>query len=495
MADFIDKNQVIGTLREMNPWWSRRELSVPEFKRTAFIACRHLLLEDTQSTRQGILLLGPRRVGKTTLLYQLADALVKSGHDPKSIIYVALDSSVLKFHDLNTILGFFHEMVHPEGQPFVLLLDEVQYLKGWQTELKLLMDTRRDCRIVATGSADQVGKGVESGVGRWKRVPLPALTFFEFLELKRTLGPDTIPEIPAPFRVKPSKLLLWPQERLDSLAAFFRQFMPHFNDYMIRGGFPESLLAKDTTSSQLSFRQDVVENVLKRDMSSIFGIRNLDELEKLFVYLCINTGDVLGVKTVADALGTTTVTVTNHLNVLVQSHLIYRLVPTRVGGENTLRPRYKFFVADAALRNAVLLRGESALEDPTEARRIVETTVFRHLYAFTYQETPEVAYWRDAATNREVDVVVQSPAYTIPMQVDYGVGPRDEKKVSDLDAYCSLQGHCIPFIITRSEIGTARLPRSSTTALLIPAHIFACLIGASERQGWDRAGDPDVAQN
>lgn len=71
-----------------------------------------------------------------------------------------------------------HEDIHPEGQPAVLLLDEVQYSREWETEIKLLVDHQPAYRIVATGSASVVHKDrlAESGVGRWITVPVPTLS-------------------------------------------------------------------------------------------------------------------------------------------------------------------------------------------------------------------------------------------------------------------------------------------------------------------------------
>jgi len=56
--------------------------------------------------------------------------------------------------------------------------------------------------------------------------------------------------------------------------------------------------------------------------------------------------------------------------------------------------------------------------NPEEMGIIVETTVLRHLYAYYYRDTPEISYWRDAATNREVDII-KNPAYHLPFAVKY----------------------------------------------------------------------------
>jgi hypothetical protein len=97
----------------------------------------------------------------------------------------------------------------------------------------------------------------------------------------------------------------------------------------------------------------------------------------------------------------------------------YRLPPIEGGGKRVLKARHKYYIVDAALRNAVLLRGEDALLDPAEVGLVVETAVLRHLHAYQFRDAPEMGYWRDARSQREVDIVVRSPRYVVPVEVKY----------------------------------------------------------------------------
>ncbi len=123
-------------------------------------------------------------------------------------------------------------------------------------QLKQLVDHHPEYRIIATGSAmvRHKDKLSESGVGRWTTVPMPTLNFYEFSQI-RNESPDL--SAPAP---KPS----------DPLQAG----------------------AQDLALSQRILREGVVERVLKPDMTAIFGIRRVAELAKLFVYLCLHSGDI-----------------------------------------------------------------------------------------------------------------------------------------------------------------------------------------------------------
>lgn len=95
-------------------------------------------------------------------------------------------------------------------------------------------------------------------------------------------------------------------------------------------------------------------------------------------------------------------------------------------------------LVDAALRNAVLLRGEDILTNSEEMGVIAKTTIHRHLYSFYYRDVPEIVYWRDPATDKEVDIIVRSPNYIIPFEVKYREHP-NLSTASGLVTYCRLE--------------------------------------------------------
>lgn len=476
MVDFFDQSEVLSVLQGFNPWWRGQPSEPPAFKRIAFQVCRGLLAE--RALRRAVLLSGPRRVGKTTILMQIAHALYREKYTPKGICYLSLDHPLLKLVPLLDVLRIYHENIHPAGQPVTLLLDEVQYAEQWELHLKQLIDHKPEYRILATGSASVVHrqKLTESGVGRWVRVPIPTLSFYEFLQIR---GEQTAT---IPTDLRPSALFEMNEGDLIGLGAAFRPLMPLFQRYLLVGGFPETARLEDISLSQRLLREDVVERVLKRDMTALFGIRNVADLEKLFIYICIHSGSILAVKTCADALETTTPTISNHLSVLEQANLIYRLAPYASGGKEILKSRHKVYLIDAALRNAVLLKGEEIQDNPEEMGAIVETTVLRHLYAYHYRDAPQVLYWRDAASDREVDMIVRSPSYTIPVEVKY-------RKTADLSSKDGLAVFCEQEKVSRAywvtqreqDFGPVRIAGIDTRFLKVPAHIFTYLLGQAER--------------
>ena len=63
-------------------------------------------------------------------------------------------------------------------------------------------------------------------------------------------------------------------------------------------GFPEPALTDDLTRCQRLLREDIVDKVLKRDMTAFYGVRRVLEIERLFLYLCYHDGGILDIPTI-----------------------------------------------------------------------------------------------------------------------------------------------------------------------------------------------------
>lgn len=478
MTKFVPDEEILGVLHGFNPWWIAKDPTLPEFRRLAFyIASKYL---DDPALRRAILLAGPRRVGKSTILNQIAADKVSAGSDPRGILYISLDHPILRLVRLPDILALYHAMVYAEGKPVTLLLDEVHYASDWELEIKQLVDHRPNYRILATGSASVVHRHqlAESGVGRWINVSIPTLSFYEFIQITREHLPDVSPAL------IPSGLARLSHGDRRGLAAAFRPLLPLFQRYLFIGGFPETATITDMTLAQRLLREDVVERVLRRDMVALFGVRNVDELERLFLYLCFNSGGIVAVNTVASELGTTKTTVANHLEVLERAHLIYRLAPIATGGKKILKVKQKIYLVDAALRNAVLMRTPESVQTE-DLGTVVETTVLRHVIAYHDRDVPRFGYWRDPARRKEVDVVVESPAYNLPFEVKYrpnAVLHRNEGIVQ----YCREAAATEAFWVTRDDrdFDVVRIDGIRNHFVRVPAHILTFLLGQAERVKW-----------
>lgn len=415
----IPKNELFGVLQQFNPWWSGQRISdLPNWERTAASAVWAWVQE--KKSRRALLLTGARQVGKTTLLRQTIRRLVDENHPAANILFATFDHPLLKLAGLERTLRAWDELYAPiAGSPRFLFLDEIQYAADWQTWLKHQVDFQPSRRIAVTGSASPLRDGsTESGVGRWETIPLSTLSFGEFLRL-RTIEPPAIPPVKSL-----RELFDWRETDFAKARAAGRALTVHFHDYLLRGGFPEPALADDLVRCQRLLREDIVDKILKRDMTALYGVRRVLDAEKLFLYLCYHNGGIVDLAMLARELdGVNKQTAQNFLDLFEATHLIYRLKPHGYGKE-VLRGRDKVYLADAAIPGAVMLLGRRLLEQPDRLGAAVETAFFKHVFTWFYAQTPTFSYWRDKNNkDQEVDLIAQAGDRVVPFEVKY----RDEE--------------------------------------------------------------------
>lgn len=166
-------------------------------------------------------------------------------------------------------------------------------------------------------------------------------------------------------------------------------------------------------------RIDVVDRVLKRDMVALFNVRNILQLERLFVYLCLHTGEIVNRETLAQELGVTGPTVDNYLAAMESAYLLHLLPNVDVGGKKLLRSRPKAYLAHPSLRNAVLMQGEEVLTDSAALGHLVETAVVTATLQLARDASSWFGYWRDPSSGREVDLVLTLPSAAAVVEVKY----------------------------------------------------------------------------
>ena len=116
----VSEEQVIKVMRQYNPWWKNqsviREDSKP-YKRLAFYKAVEIL--DCRSIRRFLLLSGARRVGKTTIMYQLIEKLLSDGVNPRNILYISFDNPIIKLESTENILHIFETLYPTDGMKYV----------------------------------------------------------------------------------------------------------------------------------------------------------------------------------------------------------------------------------------------------------------------------------------------------------------------------------------------------------------------------------------
>ena len=315
------KSDLLGVLRQFNPWWrGERQSGLPSWKRAAFGEVKQWVWNPPAP--RAVLLSGARQIGKTTLLLQTIDSLLEEGVPPGQILYATFDHPLLKLAGLDGLMDLWREVEPTQPGLEYVFLDEIQYTKDWQTWLKHQVDFQKHRRIAVTGSATPLAtEGQESGTGRWHTVRLATLSFYEYLQIKKVPTPD-LPEVGSL-----QKLRSWSLADFGRTAAAAKPMTGHFHDYLLRGGFPQCALVDGVVAAQKLLREDIVDKVLKRDMTALYGVRRVLELEQTFLYLCLHDGGLLDMTELGKNLQVKKPTATNYIALLEAAHLIHRLPP------------------------------------------------------------------------------------------------------------------------------------------------------------------------
>jgi predicted AAA+ superfamily ATPase len=471
------QTELFAVLRQYNPWWvGSRFPDLPVWRRAAF---REIVVWAKEPPAgRALLLSGARQVGKTTLYLQAIDDLLDQGVPPSNILYATFDHPLLKLIGLDALLRLWREFEPAADGPEYLFLDEIQTTKDWQTWLKHQVDFEKRRRIAVTGSATPLAmEGQESGVGRWQTIQLATLSFYEYLQLRQL----SVPNIPRVDSLR--ELFQWSDTQRLRVGEEARPLAALFHEYLLRGGFPQSAKVESIPLAQKLLREDIVDKVLKRDMTALFGVRRVLELEQVFLYLCLHDGGQLNLAELCSSLKLKRPTVANFIALLEAAHLIYRLMPFGYG-KQVLRAQPKVYLADPAIAPGVLLKGKALLEDPVGLARAVETAFFKHVFTRYYSRSIGFSYWR-GKNEQEVDIIADLDDRLVPFEVKYRSS--QHTGLSELEGMLQLCGERKVdkgYVITRefSDFSVLQTTaREQPVALLkIPAPLACYWLGQSE---------------
>jgi uncharacterized protein len=386
----VSNQQVAEHFKRLNPWWESAAMDADTLalRPRAYLApVRQLLLEE--KLRRAVVLLGPRRVGKTILIRHLIAGLLAEGVAAGRIAYVEMDHPLLHGQSLESLVRQIEEATPGGEGTRYLFFDEIQSHKDWEKYLKSLVDHRPDLRILVSGSAAAALKrqSTESGAGRFTDFLLPPLTFSEYLLLR--------PEEPAIHEDQPSQYTLHDIGRLNE----------QFAEYVNFGGYPELALSPAVRSNPERFvKSDIVDKVLLRDLPQLYGIKDIQELNSLFTLLAFNTAEEVSFEQLSQRSGVGKQTIQKYIEYLEAAFLIKRVFRVDQDGKRYKRERnFKVYLTNSSMYTGLF--GVKAPDDQ-EFGHLVETALF----AQRFHEDARLNYARWGADDCEVDLVESLPS-------------------------------------------------------------------------------------
>ncbi len=299
-----------------NPWWEENGgvdgVYIDYPRRTYFDPFQNLVTQS--EVNRAIILFGPRRVGKTVMVYHTIHELLEQGVPGENILYLSLDTPIYTGISLNTFIQLFQSRFsHSRKAQLYIFFDEIQYLREWEVHLKSLVDSFKAYRFIATGSAAAALrlKSTESGAGRFTEFMLPSLTFAEYLRfIEREV------ELLHPAADRTSRY--W----TDDIQALNKEFI----NYLNFGGFPEAVFSPAIQADSARYiKSDIIDKVLLRDLPSLYGISDIQELNRLFTTLAYNTGEEVGLEGLSQSSGVAKNTLKRYIEYLEAAFLIRRV--------------------------------------------------------------------------------------------------------------------------------------------------------------------------
>lgn len=471
----ISEDLIIKRIRLENPWWEQG--SIPEhllhLKRRLYFDQLYQQISQL-SVRRATVLMGPRRVGKTVMLYQVIQQLIDDGVPPRKICFISIDAPIYNNIGLEELMALCRQALNDNtSEQLYFIFDEVQYLKNWEEHLKSMVDLHFGVRFVVSGSAAAALKlkSNESGAGRFTDFMLPPLTFIEYLSLKGlTYLLRTVNNVGADG-------LAVPIEVTDNWDAV----NDHFLNYINFGGYPEVIFNETIQQDPGRFiRSDIIDKVLLRDLPSLYGIRDVQELNSLFNVIAYNSGNEFNLEGLAQESGVDKSTIQKYLEYLEAAFLIKILYPVGINTKRFIRnSRFKIYLTNPSMRCA-LFAPISFTDD--HFGQMVETAIVAQ-----WLHRGDVPLHFAAWTGGEVDLVMvsgnQKPLFMVEIKWSNQY-PQNPGKLKSLLKYAKENNKKIAWVTSINKVETRTI--DGIELRFLPAASYCYSVG---KYSFFRLGD------
>ncbi len=410
--DSVFDSSVVDILKKSNEWWDLKQVPdelVPDTKRFLFNEIISYL-----DDRRIISIIGPRRSGKSTLMFQIMDYLIKrSKIDPKYILFFSGDDIELKGKEMidKCMKYYFEDYLKKNyrgGSIVYIFIDEIHKIENWQLWLKKFYDLKYNIKFIVSGSsAAKIKKGQkESLAGRIVEFVLFPMNFLEFLDfnnIKTDVNNIELGDIS--------------YESLEDLISFKKsiEIKKFFDEYLLVGGFPEWFETKTIRKWQKKLRGDVIKRVIYDDIATLYEIKKPYELETLLTLLASLQSQAYSFNSISTTLGNINhETAANYVSYLVESFLVFEMRNYAQSVSKQVRKNCKYVIVDSGLRNTLLKVDDLNKITQKERGLLIESAIGQHLFRIAEDKNFHIFYWKDRV---ECDIVVQSQNILVPIEV------------------------------------------------------------------------------
>lgn len=467
----IPTDRILDRIRFENSWW-KSNMPTAEMaflpKRLYFkLFFPHVI---DRSVKRALVLMGPRRVGKTVMMHHAIGDLLSEGVNAKKIFFLGIDNPIYLYLGLEELLNLCMQASGSQTtEGLFVFFDEIQYLKDWERHLKILVDSYPSIKFIVSGSAAAALrlKSTESGAGRFTDFMLPPMTFQEYLNLTKKDSLLRSIQLPSPDQIVST-----------FEATDIKELNHAFFDYINYGGYPEVVYSETVKNNMARYiKNDIIDKVLLRDLPSLYGIRDVQELNRFFTYLAYNTGREFSFEKMGRESGVEKTLLRKYIEYLEAAFLITVINKVDDNCKHFKRiTGFKVYLTNTSLRSS-LFSPVDVIDD--EAGSLVETALFSQ---WIHRENMDIFYaqWKMGRSEGEVDMIIlenknlkPTSAIEIKWSNRYVSKPTDLKSLLD---FC--KKNKITYAIVTTIDKTETIVHRDITLKFVPASVFAYTIGS-----------------
>lgn len=294
---------------------------------------------------------GVRRCGKSTLLLQYRDYLIKQNTPKENIIYMNFESAdwyhIKNYEDL-----YKHIKENVKKGKNYILLDEVQNVENWEKAVNsILVDIDSDIYITGSNAYLLSGELTTLLAGRVLTIKMYPFSFREFMQ-------------EYPFKSN--------EDKYDK-----------FDKYLKYGGMPMLVNMNDNEDLMLNYLNDIKEVVLKKDVITRNKIKDVVFLDNLIKYMASVIGNLTTPNTIAEFMKKNGTSITNetvdaYLKMLENAYFVYRVPRYELKGKQLLKTQGKYYFIDNGLKN--IIDGISSYDTGSSYENLIYIELLRRGY-------------------------------------------------------------------------------------------------------------------
>lgn len=274
---------------------------------------------------------GIRRSGKSYLMKLLSKYLVNQGVKEEQIIRIDFESIAYEsYRDYKSLYKYILDNVLDNTKKIYILIDEIQEVEEWEKAIRsFLVDL--DCDIYLTGANAHLLSGEVATYlsGRYVELELYPLSFNEYIDFYEL-----------------------DSENMSMIESAFYEYLKY-------GGFPGLYQMPKDDELKVQYIKGIYNSVVLKDVIQRNKIRDAELLERIFVYIMDNVGQIFSAKKIADYLRNqgrkvSVESVYSYIYALESAMILYPAKRYDVKGKKTLDRMEKYFLADLGIRYSML---------------------------------------------------------------------------------------------------------------------------------------------